>query len=176
MLKRALLVFLVLLTLPVVAQDEAPAAKRVRAQGYPLTAALGQGWESYPGDPKNAGEVLFLQTADGNDLDATVSFSAFPMPKEWDSILRRETFQLVVAMDAPVEVNQPLTLGGAKGHKWVYRAVSKTGEQQLHYRLYLALPASVGKNRLLVMQATAPAAQAATATGIFNDLARSLAW
>ncbi len=175
MLKKALLTLL-LLTLPLLAQEPASAPQRARAASYPLSVALPTGWESYPGDAKNPGEVLFLQTASGAEMDATVSFSAFPMPKEWDSILRRETFQLVVAMDAPVQTNQALTLSGARGHKWVYRAPSKEGVEQVHYRLYLALPASVGKNRLMVMQATAPAGQAAAALATFNDLARSLAW
>lgn len=175
MLKNALLLLL-LLTLSPLAQEQPPAARRVRAAGYPLSLALPAGWESYPGEAGNPAEVLFVQTAQGSEMDATVSFSAFPMPKEWDSILRRETFQLVVAMDAPVQTDQALTLGGAQGHKWVYRAPSKQGVDQVHYRLYLALPASVGKNRLLVMQAVAPADQTASAVATFNDLARSLAW
>lgn len=156
--------------------QEATLEGRARAQTYPLSIALPEGWKSFPADSKVRGEILFLQSPTEGSLDATVRLSAFPMPKSWESILRRETYHLVVELDAPVLLNEALTLRGAKGHKWFYRADSSKGESQVHYRLYLALPASVGVNRLLVLHASAPAEQSTEALSLFNSLARSLTW
>jgi hypothetical protein len=158
-----------------VAQEET-VGERAQANNYPLSVALPKGWESFPGDPKVQGEVLFLQSPQGGPIDATLRLSAFPMPRVWDDLLRRETYQLVVELDAPVLVNEALTLRGAKGHKWVYRGTSSSGQSQIHYRLYLALPATVGVNRLLVMHATAASEQSEEAMHVFGTLARSLAW
>lgn len=149
---------------------------RVQAERYRLSVALPAGWQSFQGDSKVRGEVLFLQSPEQAVPEATVRLSAFAPPRSWESLLRRETYHLVVETNAPVLVDEALTLRGAKGHKWVYRAVSSSGQEQLHYRLYLALPATVGANRLLVMHATAPAEQTAEAMALFNSLARSLAW
>jgi hypothetical protein len=150
--------------------------QRARSESFPLSMALPQGWKSFQADPKVQGEVLFLQSPESGPIDATIRLSAFPMPRVWSDLLRRETFQLVVEMDAPVLANEALTLRGAKGHKWVYKATSSSGQSQVHYRLYLTLPAAVGVNRLLVMHATAPLDQAEEALPLFGTLARSLAW
>lgn len=149
---------------------------RAYAKDFPVSMALPEGWESFSGDPEVKGEVLFLQSPKSSPLNSFVRLSAYPLPKTWDALLRRETFQLVVEMDAPVLTNEALTLRGAKGHKWVYQAVSSSGQNQIHYRLYLALPSSVGANRLLVLDASAPLDQKDQALLVFGELARSLAW
>lgn len=150
--------------------------ERARSESFPISIALPKGWESFQADPKVQGEVLFLQSPENGPIDATVRLSAFPMPRNWNDVMRREKFQLVVEMDAPILANEPLTLRGAKGHKWAYLATSSSGQRQVNFRLYLALPATVGANRLLVMHGSAPEAQSAEALHVFNDLARSLAW
>lgn len=173
------LVLLLLLSLPLATLAEEPSApetRLARSETYPLSVALPPEWESFQADPKVQGEVLFLQSPESGPLDATVRLSAFSPPRVWDDLLRRETYQLVVELDAPILVNEALTLRGARGHKWVYRSVSSQGQSQVHYRLYLNLPATVGPHRLLVMHATAPAEQAETALPLFGSLARSLAW
>jgi hypothetical protein len=177
MCKRLIALFFCLLGALSVAQEELPSeSARARSETYPLSIALPKGWESFQGDPKVQGEILFLQSPQPGPVDATLRLCVFPLPRSWDDLLRRETFQLVVEMDAPILSNEALTLRGAKGHKWVYRAVSSSGQNQVHYRLYLTLPATLGVNRLLVLHATAPSDQEETALPLFNSLARSLAW
>lgn len=172
-----LLLCLLFFFIPGWAQEAEPiAGERARSESFPLSIALPKGWESFQGDPEVQGEVLFLQSPQTGPIDATVRLSVFPMPRNWGDLIRREKFQLVVEMDAPILANEALTLGGAKGHKWVYDATSSSGQKQVNFRLYLALPATVGANRLLVMHATAPAEQTGDALHVFNDLARSLAW
>lgn len=171
---RSALLLILLLAVPVFTQEIG--GERARSESMPLSIALPKGWESFQGDPKVQGEVLFLQSPANGPLDAFVRLSAFPMPRNWDDLMRRETFQLVVEMDAPIQENTALTLRGAKGHKWVYQATSSSGQRQVNYRIYLALPATGGPNRLLVMHGTAPAEQAGEAVNLFNGLARSLAW
>jgi hypothetical protein len=174
---RLVLFLFLLLSLHSWAEELSPdQVQRARSESFPLSIALPKAWQSFQGDPKIRGEVLFLQSPQEGPLDATVQLSAFPLPRVWDDLLLRETYQLVVELDAPILVNEALTLRGAKGHKWVYRSVSSSGQQLLHYRLYLALPATVGANRLLVMHATAPADQSEGALNVFGSLARSLAW
>ena len=178
-LRSVCLLFILLLAGAGAAQDvDSPEVlgERAPSESLPLSVALPQGWKSFQADPKVQGEVLFLQSPESGPIDATVRLSAFPMPRVWNDLLRRETFQLVVEMDAPVLANEPLTLRGAKGHKWVYKATSSSGQSQVHYRLYLALPATAGASRLLVMHATAPVDQAGEALPLFGTLARSLAW
>ena len=177
-LRGALLLLLLLaFSSPLLAQEpEAIEGERARSESMTLSIALPKGWESFQGDPKVQGEVLFLQSPQNGPVDATIRLSAFPMPRNWDDLMRRETFQLVVEMDAPIQENTALTLRGAKGHKWVYMATSSSGQRQLNYRMYLALPATAGANRLLVMHGTAPEGQASEAVHVFNSLARSLAW
>lgn len=168
---RCLAIFLLLLltTAPVLAQE------RARSESYPISVEPPIGWESFQGDPKVPGEVLFLQSPKDGSLDATVSISAFPPPHSWVDIVRRENF-LMLVHDAPVLENQALTLRGAKGHKWVYHGLSSQGEPKLFYRLYLTLPATMGNRRLMVLQAIAPQSQSEEAVALFNELARSLAW
>ena len=149
---------------------------RARSESYPVSIALPEGWESFQGDPKVPGEVLFLQSPEDGPVSALLTLSAFPMPHTWEDLLRRQTFELVVELDAPVLSDEPLTIRGAKGHKWVYTAKSASGEEKLYYRLYLALPATVGSRRLLVLAASAPVAQSQDALQVFNTLARSLNW
>ena len=171
MVMRSLLTIALLLSfsLPLVAQE------RARSETNPLSVAQPEGWESFQGDPKVPGEVLFLQSPKTDDLDALITFTAHPMPGAWNDIVRRENY-LMIVHDTAVLENQALTLRGAKGHKWIYRETSAHGESKLSYRLYLALPATVGAKRLLVMQASAPLAQSEGAIGTFNELARSLSW
>ncbi len=169
MRRLGFLLLLFLTTAPVMGQE------RARSQAYPVSLTLLPDWESFQGDPKVPGEVLFLQSPKDGPLDATVSISAFPLPHSWDDIVRRENF-LMVVHDAPVLENQALTLRGAKGHKWIYHGLSSQREPKLFYRLYLTLPASVGGRRLLVLQAVAPQSQSEEAMAVFNELARSLAW
>jgi hypothetical protein len=177
---RALLFAFFLTTSAAVAQnrddDAFLAGRRARSESFAVSIAQPEGWQAFQGDPKTPAEVLFLQSPETGPLDATISLSAYPMPHAWADLLRRQTFQLVVELDAPVLSNEALTMRGARGHKWAYRALSKSGEEKLYYRLYLALPASVGPRRLLVMAASAPAAQESDALDLFNGLARSLSW
>lgn len=168
---RSLLTIALLLffSLPLVAEG------RARSQSYPLSVAQPEGWESFPGDPKIPGEILFLQSPQAGDLDALITFTVHPMPGAWSDIVRRENY-LMIVHDTAVLENQALTLKGAKGHKWIYRGTSPQGGSKLYYRLYLSLPASVGAKRLLVMQASAPLEQSQGAIATFNELARSLSW
>ena len=149
--------------------------ERAHASNFPLSVERPKQWESFPGSPKNSGEVLFLQSPKDTELDATVSISAYPLPNSWDDLVRRENF-LMLVHDSPMIENQALSLGGAKGHKWVYRGESSQGEPKLFYRLYLTLPPSVGSRRLLVLEGLAPDAQSEQALVLFNGLARSLNW
>ncbi len=151
------------------------AQERAKAQGVPISVTPPQQWESYPGDPKNSGEVLFLQTPEGAEFESTVSLSVYPLPSSWDDLVRRENF-LMIVHDSPILENQALSLRGAKGHKWAYRGETSQGVPKLFYRLYLALPASVGPRRLLVLEGIAPEGHSSQALLLFNELARSLAW
>lgn len=151
------------------------AQERAQFPGSPVSVERPELWESFPGDPKNSGEVLFLQSPEGADFEATVSISAYPLPKSWEELVRREDF-LMLVHDSPMIENQALSLNSAKGHKWVYRGESSRGEPKLFYRLYLALPPSVGSRRLLVLEAIAPEAHSEQALPLFNRLARSLNW
>lgn len=165
----ASLLLLCLLALPSLAQD------RALSDSFPLSVGLPSGWESFQGDSKTPGEVLFLQSPKSGELDALVTFSAHKLPPDWSDIPRRENF-LMTVHKYRVRENQALTLGGAKGHKWVYEAPVSNGDVKLHYRLYLALPATVGPKRLLVMQGLGPVEQAEPALQLFNEMARSLSW
>ena len=154
-------------------QEDAP---RARSENFPLSVRLPENWESFPGDPKVSGEVLFLQTGKGDLHEATISWAAFPMSGSWDDLLRRERFHLVVETDAPVLVNEALTLRGARGHKWVYEGTAANGTPKVYYRMYLLLPASVGPRRLLVVYGVADQTEKESAVELFNDLVRTANW
>jgi len=133
-------------------------------------------WESFTESETDPNEVLFLQTPKGEELDATVTLSAYPLRGNWEDLVTRQTYHVVVFEGAPLIVDEELTLRGARGHKWVYKAKGPDGRQNLYYRLYLVLPESVGANRLLVMQGVVPDKSGVQAVPTFNALARSLNW
>ncbi len=149
---------------------------RARSENYPLSVRLPENWESFQGDPKVSGETLFLQSPEGDPMQATINWTAFPMTGTWDDLLRRERFHLVVEKNAPILVNEALTLRGARGHKWVYEGTAANGELKVYYRMYLLLPATVGPRRLLVAYGVANQAQSDSAVKLFNDLVRTANW
>lgn len=170
--------WLLAVTLPTAAQDPLASPPRARASSPPISVELPSGWESFSGDPRTPGELLHLQTLAEAPWEASVSLSCFTLPKVWDHLIRRERYLLLAHWDAPVLTDEALTLRGVKGHKWVYRAPSTQNPERelLHYRLYLALPATVGSQRLLVLHGIAPAESTPEMVPLFNALARSLSW
>lgn len=150
--------------------------KRATAKDFPFSVLAPQDWEVFTESEEDPNEVLFLQTSPKSEYEVTVSFAAHPFAGTWEDVVKRHSYHLIVFEDCPVLVDEELKLRGARGHKWVFKAADGEGVTKLYYRLYLLLPPSVGKNRLLVMQGVAPEGRSPEAIPVFNKLARSMAW
>ncbi|MCA9780788.1 MAG: hypothetical protein KC800_28905 [Candidatus Eremiobacteraeota bacterium] len=151
-------------------------SQRVRAEKFPLSLSAPTQWEVFTSNPDDPDEVLFLQTPKEAPYPATVSVSAHPVQGDWDEIVRRQSYFLLVHEGVPLATNEELRLRGAKGHKWVFNDIGPGGESKVYYRLYLLLPASVGGKRLLLLQGAAPAGSSPEFVPQLNDIARSLSW
>jgi hypothetical protein len=158
------------------AQPQDDIQKRVAAETFPLTVSAPSDWEVFTSNAENPNEILFLQTPEKAPYGVTVSFSTHPVTGNWDELIGRQSYHLLVWDGVPLIVNEPLKLKGAQGHKWVYRDKGPNGESKVYYRLYLLLPGSVGDNRLLLMQGSAPAEHSPEIVPRWNSMARSLAW
>lgn len=150
--------------------------KRVGAESAPLKVSAPTDWEVFTSNPDDPSEVLFLQTPDQAPYGVTVSFSLHPGDGNWDELVTRQNYHLLVREGAPISVNEALKLRGARGHKWVYQGRGPNGESRVYYRLYLLLPGSFGKDRLLLMQGAAPAEHSPEIVPSWNAMARSLSW
>lgn len=148
---------------------------RARAKRAPVSVEQPPNWEVFDKGDEQSGEILFLQSPAG-EAEKTVHLSLHFLSPDWEGLIKRQNYHLIVNEGVPIITNEALTLRGSRGHKWVYRAESENGNLRLYYRLYLALPASVGSKRLLVVQGSAPAESAPTSVPFFNELARSLSW
>lgn len=150
-------------------------SNRLKAKKAPLSAEVPSGWDGFSQEQEGV-EFLFLQNPKDEDYEALVSVSLHPTSGKFEDAVRRQTFQLLVWEGAPISTNQALTLRGASGHKWVYKASGLDDGQRLYYRLYLLLPKSIGHRRLLVLDGEGPAERSPEIVPIFNSIARSLAW
>lgn len=157
------------------AAEEQQGGDRAISESFPVSIFLPKNWESFPGDPKVPGEVLFLQGPVDDPRNATLSLATFTKPDVWADLLRRQRYQLIVDRDAKVLVDEALTLHGVKGHKWAYRYRDRTGVLRFGYDLYLALPAS-SSGRVLALHGLANWMEEATLLELFNRLASSLIW
>jgi hypothetical protein len=156
--------------------DEVARHQRVSASKAPISVLAPPNWETFQESEDNPYEVLFLQSPKDAEYDITVSLAAHPLAGNWQDLVTRQTYHLVVFEGSSITVNEDLTLRGVRGHKWIFKGTGPDGSSKIYYRLYLVLPASVGKNQLLVMQGVAPGSRSPEAVPIFNALARTLSW
>jgi hypothetical protein len=167
---------LFLMTMCLSAQAQEELKKRVGAESFPLTVLAPSDWQVFTSNEEDPSEILFLQTPEEAPYGVTVSFSTHSVDGDFDEIVNRQSYHLLVWDGVPLSANESLKLKGARGHKWVYKDRGPNGESKVYYRLYLFLPGSVGKNRLLLMQGAAPAEHSPVVVPQMNAMARSLAW
>ena len=148
---------------------------RARAKSVPVAIEQPQGWESFDKGDDQTGEILFLQSP-VDEPEKTVHLSLHYLGSDWEGLVKRQNYHLIVDEGTPIMMNESLSLRGSRGHKWVYQAKGSDGQSLLFYRLYLVMPASVSSRRLLVLQGSAPAESAPTSVPFFNDLVRTLVW
>ena len=149
---------------------------RVRAEKFPLSLTAPADWEVFTSNPEDPDELIFLQTPKDAPYAATAGVSAHLVQGDWDEIVRRQSYHLLVREGVPLATNEELKLRGAKGHKWVFKDTGPGGESKVYYRLYLLLPASVSGKRLLLLQGAAPAENSPEFVPLLNSLARILVW
>lgn len=169
--------FLVAMCSVVTAQEaDTVDGTRVRAEKFPLSLSAPADWEVFTSNPDDPDELIFLQTPKKAPYAATASVSAHVVQGDWEEIVRRQSYHLLVREGVPLATNEALKLRGAKGHKWVFKDTGPDGASKVYYRLYLLLPASVGGKRLLLLQGAAPAENSPEFVPQLNSMARSLVW
>ncbi len=158
----------------VLAQTVEPCGQRYSFEGLGISVQAPGNWESFKAEGSRVNDRLHLQSNFEAQLQGQATFSTYPLQGNWEDLIRRQTYHLVVVLGAKLSVNEALTLHGCRGHKWVYETRGADGVDRLFYRLYLALPGELSAQRLLVLHATTEAQESFTAVPIFNQMARSL--
>ena len=148
----------------------------MKSEVAPLSVLVPGSWEAFADGKLGSYEVLLLQSPEKAEYDSTLSFELYPLDGAWEDVVRRQNYHLLVWEGAPLSTNQALALRGAKGHKWIYKLRGEDGTLEVHYRLYLLLPKTLGEHRLLVLQGLAPAENSLEILPLFNRVVRSLAW